>query len=727
MPIITLRDVGKYGVGKDTRPHTLPPGAWSRSQNIRFRDRLAGNIGGHERIFSVPRITPLWLLYAKTPASSHFIYPGLTKIYQWDGLSHKNITRQTAGVDVDYAASEVIGWNGGMLNGIAILNNGVDLPQSWNPYTPAARAVNLANWPTTDRARVIRPHKAFLIALNLTKSGTEFPYLVKWSDAADPGFVPGSWDETDPTTLAGENPLAEGGDFIVDGLDLRDTFIIYKESSVWLMQFVGGQFVFRFQKLFDDFGLLSQECVREFKSRHFVVSNDDIIIHDGNQWESIGKEKVRRNLFNNINPEQISKVFVQADYKNTEMWICYPESGVTYCNRALIWNWEEGTFTERDIPGLVHMAYGQVSLEESETWDSFSGEWDAASTIWDSGLGTRTEEQLIMAAVQADSPTEYGTRTNLLRKSEAYDDAIWTKTDTTITADATAAPDALSSADLLTEGVAGTARTYQDIAIAAAATITNSLYLKRSNHDWVQVASSNTAVTSGIRLWVNLTTGAIGTAEAFGTGTYTSSAIEDVGDGWFRVNLTGSIDGVSTTARLFTQSADADASATRVNNAARYQWGAQGEVGTLTPYIPNDSATLSASHLGAPAFFLANAGFQFDGEDPDCVLERTGLAYVGQSLDGQPIVDLGKIKLIKGVYPKIDVAGSADFEVYVGSQMLVDGPITWHGPFSYDPTAQFKIDCMVAARLVGVRFLSNTNMPWVLEEYGLETEIVGEF
>ena len=55
--------------------------------------------------------------------------------------------------------------------------------------------------------------------------------------------------------------LAEGYDPIVDGLSLRDTFIIYKQASVWRMDYVGGTYVMRFSKVLGTSGAMNRNCV----------------------------------------------------------------------------------------------------------------------------------------------------------------------------------------------------------------------------------------------------------------------------------------------------------------------------------------------------------------------------------------------------------------------------------------------------------------------------------
>jgi hypothetical protein len=78
--------------------------------------------------------------------------------------------------------------------------------------TPGGLAfANIPAWNANWRAAALRSYKSFLIALNVTKAGVNFPSLVKWSDVAPNNVAPTTWDETDTTKLAGENPLSQAG------------------------------------------------------------------------------------------------------------------------------------------------------------------------------------------------------------------------------------------------------------------------------------------------------------------------------------------------------------------------------------------------------------------------------------------------------------------------------------------------------------------------------------
>lgn len=387
MPLVTFNNVGTVGIVPDINPVELPPEAWSNGQNVRFIDGKAEKFTGHSAVFDPPSIAPYWLLPVSTSSAYYWIYAGLNKVYVTDGANHYNLTRQTASVDVDYAATADLNWNGGIIGGVPILNNGLDDPQMWNPVDVSNRLQSLTydsgnTWSAKGyTAKVLRPFGQRLIALGITKSGTEYPTLVKWSHPADPGTVPATWDETDTTKTAGEYDLAEGG-ALIDCLPLKDTNIIYGESSTWGMQLIGGNNVYRFYKIFADSGILSRRCVQTFKGRHLALVPGDLVIHDGQRVESIVDNRTRRWLANSIDETYYNRSFIAPHHMNDEMWVCFPSLGATLPDRALVWNYRDQTFGVRDLPNAPHIGFGVVDPSESQVWDDDSGTWNDDAEVW---------------------------------------------------------------------------------------------------------------------------------------------------------------------------------------------------------------------------------------------------------------------------------------------------------------------------------------------------------
>jgi hypothetical protein len=395
MTMVRVPAVGQYGVNRDLSSHELPPNVWTNALNIRFIDGMAAQVLGYKELYPSAAVIPYHLMPVDVAGIRTWIYAGAAKMYTVvDGAVHTNITRQTASVDVNYTAVRN-SWTSSVLGGIPILNNAFDAPQMW---LLTGKAQALTNWPANNTAQSMRTYKNSLIALNITKTGTNYPYMVKWSHPAEAGTVPSTWDITDATKDAGEYDLSEGYDTIVDGLPLRDSFIIYKQSSIWRMDYTGGVFVYRFQKIISNQGALARNCVAEVNGQHFVFSNADCIIHDGQTANSVLDKQTRRDLFLQINAAKVSQCFVFVNRMFNEVFACFPSLGSDTCNRALVWNYIDKTVSFRDLPNVNHADTGPVDDTESPTWDGDSGSWDDDSSPWDSQSASLNRTLSVLAS-----------------------------------------------------------------------------------------------------------------------------------------------------------------------------------------------------------------------------------------------------------------------------------------------------------------------------------------
>jgi len=209
--------------------------------------------------------------------------------------------------------------------------------------------------------------------------------------------------------------------------------------------------------------------------------------------------------------------------------------------------------------------------------------------------------QYVTGTVRIPSTTTLGylselAGTNLLQRSEEFDNASWLKTDTTITANNIASPDGYQTADLCTEGVAGTASLNQgSAAYTANNPVSFSVYLKRGNTDWIRVTQTGNATPAdSVRAWFNLATGAKGTVLVAGAATQGASTIQALKGGWYRCTVTYLPNAAETVSQIYFMSASADGNTTRVNNATYYVWGAQCEIGfSASSYIPTAGTTVT--------------------------------------------------------------------------------------------------------------------------------------
>lgn len=311
--------------------------------------------------------------------------------------------------DTNYTGGATNIWNGCVLGTIPVINNGVDVPQEWDGAL--VKFKSLSNWTSTHICKTMRPFKNYLVAMNVTKNGTQYPQMVKWSHGADPLAVPGSWDETDPTKDAGENNLIASTGEVIDGGQLRDVFILYKEDSTHLMRYIGGQFVFSFQELFKTSGILTVNCWQEYKGLHYVLTRGDIIAHDGNSIIPISTRRVRNYLFNDLDPDAYIRAFVTLNPAKEEVWFCYPSVGSTYSNKALVYHVIDQKWSTRELPNTGFISYGIVEASGSSTWASIGLTWSTANRVWNYAPYNPSSIALLYCAT-ADTALHKGDYTN---------------------------------------------------------------------------------------------------------------------------------------------------------------------------------------------------------------------------------------------------------------------------------------------------------------------------
>ena len=292
----------------------------------------------------------------------------------------------TATLDSDYNANTSSRrWTATNLNGLVVATNGFDAPQMWplNAGIPSTATPfrELQNWPSGNSCKSIRSFRTFLVGLNWNRNNPE-PRLVKWSTEASYGSAPSTWDETDATLDAGEYELSDTPGDIVDGLPLGDSFLIYKEDSIYIMNYVGTPYIFSFKLLSPTVGALSKEAIKEFDGGHFFIGNSDCYICNGQTVTPLLPNKVRRAMFENLSGENYQKCFVAADYVRNEMLACFPSSGSDVVDKALIWNWKDNTFSFRDLPDTSYIHDGIIDITVGATWDASTEEWDLGTGAW---------------------------------------------------------------------------------------------------------------------------------------------------------------------------------------------------------------------------------------------------------------------------------------------------------------------------------------------------------
>ena len=187
--------------------------------------------------------------------------------------------------------------------------------------------------------------------------------------------------------------------------------------------------------------------------------------------------------------------------------------------------------------------------------------------------------------------------TNLLLRSEEFNDASWTKNDSSITANAIAAPNGTLTSDKLVENTVNAQHLAFEVVsgLSTGATHTYSFYAKAAERTNAQILfsqGSNNALASA-----NLSTGTI-SAPVVNGGVWTgaSATIISVGNGWYRITLTATIVGSSAlSCRIILENSPGNATYTGDGTSGIYVWGAQLEQASTVGDYVSTGATINSA------------------------------------------------------------------------------------------------------------------------------------
>lgn len=227
---------------------------------------------------------------------------------------------------------------------------------------------------------------------------------------------------------------------------------------------------------------------------------------------------------------------------------------------------------------------------------------------------------------------ELNARTNLLLRSEEFDNASWTKTNCTVTADAVVGPDGTSIADAVFETVTVGQHRLEQAIVKAGSVLAYAFtfYVKPNGRDWIYVSIRNGGNTAN--RWYNITTGVRGSTTGSGVGfVHVNANILDAGNGWFKVEMNANSNTAGALTVIVASSTDNAVATDYAGDITKgfYIWGAQLEqAASGSSYIPTTTATATrnsetittktglSSYIGATEGSIYFRGFvNFDGTD----------------------------------------------------------------------------------------------------------------
>ncbi|HEY7824070.1 MAG TPA: hypothetical protein VIG24_14610 [Acidimicrobiia bacterium] len=187
------------------------------------------------------------------------------------------------------------------------------------------------------------------------RTGAIDPMLVAFSDQEDElEFEPTA------TNSAGSVRLSSGS-FIVGGLKSRQEVLIWTDTSLYSMQFIGPPLTFAVNLVNEGAGLIGPKAVANAPSGVFFASKNGFFFYNG-AVQSL-RCTVQEYIFNDLDLTQAFKCVMGVNAEFNEVWFFYPslEDGTGEISRYAIYNYLDENWS---IGKLVRYAWLDAGIND---------------------------------------------------------------------------------------------------------------------------------------------------------------------------------------------------------------------------------------------------------------------------------------------------------------------------------------------------------------------------
>lgn len=208
--------------------------------------------------------------------------------------------------------------------------------------TLSSRAVNITSLaggysvPTIAKQVLVSDRDRHVIAFGCdteANPGVQDPLAIRFSDQESLT----DWQST-ATNTAGELRLGSGSE-IVTAVETRQQILVFTDTTLYSMQFLGPPFTFGVNSLSENITVAGPNAAIAVDDNVFWMGRAEFYVYSG----SVQKLPclVRDFVFSDLNEAEISKVNATLNTEHSEIWWFYPSTNSTEVDRYVVYNYLE--------------------------------------------------------------------------------------------------------------------------------------------------------------------------------------------------------------------------------------------------------------------------------------------------------------------------------------------------------------------------------------------------
>ena len=157
------------------------------------------------------------------------------------------------------------------------------------------------------------------------------PMLVRWSDQENPY----QWEQ-EVTNQAGEFRLSNGS-YIMQSKATRQEILVWTDSCLYSMQYLGPPYVWGFNVLMDNISVMSPNAMITINNVTYWMGVDKFYMYSG-RVETLPCS-LRQYVFDDINKDQSFQIFSGGNEGYNEVWWFYCSGNSTEVDKYVIYNY----------------------------------------------------------------------------------------------------------------------------------------------------------------------------------------------------------------------------------------------------------------------------------------------------------------------------------------------------------------------------------------------------
>ena len=189
--------------------------------------------------------------------------------------------------------------------------------------------------PTVINSLIVSDTSRFILTFGVNDYGsaTLDPMLIRWCGQEDPF----NWTPT-ATNQAGSVRLSNGSE-IVTTIQTRQEIVVFTDSALYSLQYLGPPFVWGSQLLAEGISIYGPNAAAVASGVVYWMGIDKFYVYDG-RVQTLSCD-LRRFIFSDINKTQNLQVFAGVNEGFNEIWWFYCSEASTAIDRYVIYNYVE--------------------------------------------------------------------------------------------------------------------------------------------------------------------------------------------------------------------------------------------------------------------------------------------------------------------------------------------------------------------------------------------------